>query len=155
MGILHKVTYLVSEPRLWDWFLTPFCTASQGYLFFFFFSPKDITSFIFLFLAMLGLSCFQWAFCICNKQGLLFIVMYRLLIEVASLVQSTGSRAHRLQQLQPLAFRTQTQYLWYTGLVALLHVEIFPNKESNPCPLHWQADSYQLWHEGSPLFFGF
>ena len=49
MGILHKVTYLVSEPRLWDWFLTPFCTASWGYLFFFFFPPKEITSFIYLF----------------------------------------------------------------------------------------------------------
>ena len=26
---------------------------------------------------------------------------------------------------------------WYKGLVALWHVD----QESNPCPLHWQADS--------------
>ena len=32
---------------------------------------------------------------------------------------------------------------------------IFPNQGSNPCPLHWQADSQPLRHQGSPslLFF--
>ena len=27
---------------------------------------------------------------------------------------------------------------------------IFPDQGSNPCPLHWQADSQPLRHEGSP-----
>ena len=27
---------------------------------------------------------------------------------------------------------------------------IFPDKGSNPCPLHWQADSQPLRHQGSP-----
>ena len=27
---------------------------------------------------------------------------------------------------------------------------IFPDQGSNPCPLHWQADSYPLRHKGSP-----
>ena len=27
---------------------------------------------------------------------------------------------------------------------------IFPNQGSNPCPLHWQADSQPLCHQGSP-----
>ena len=27
---------------------------------------------------------------------------------------------------------------------------IFPDQGSNPCPLHWQADSQQLHHQGSP-----
>ena len=27
---------------------------------------------------------------------------------------------------------------------------IFPDKGSNPCPLHWQADSQPLCHQGSP-----
>ena len=27
---------------------------------------------------------------------------------------------------------------------------IFPDQGSNPCPLHWQADSYPLRHQGSP-----
>ena len=27
---------------------------------------------------------------------------------------------------------------------------IFPDQGSNPCPLHWQADSQSLRHQGSP-----
>ena len=27
---------------------------------------------------------------------------------------------------------------------------IFPDQGSNPCPLHWQADSQPLRHQGSP-----
>ena len=29
---------------------------------------------------------------------------------------------------------------------------IFPDQGSNPCPLHWQADSQPLHHQGSPCF---
>ena len=29
--------------------------------------------------------------------------------------------------------------------------EILPDQGSNPCPLHWQADSQPLHHQGSPL----
>ena len=46
------------------------------------------------------------------------------------------------------------------GFVALQRVEIFPGEGSNPCPLHWQADSSPQDHQGSlsvlysePLFF--
>ena len=28
---------------------------------------------------------------------------------------------------------------------------IFPDQGSNPCPLHWQADSQPLRHQGSPM----
>ena len=30
---------------------------------------------------------------------------------------------------------------------------IFPDQGSNPCPLHWQADSQPLCHQGSPTYF--
>ena len=30
---------------------------------------------------------------------------------------------------------------------------IFPDQGSNPCPLHWQADSQPLCHQGSPIYF--
>ena len=30
---------------------------------------------------------------------------------------------------------------------------IFPDQGSNPCPLHWQADSQPLRHQGSPHIF--
>ena len=29
---------------------------------------------------------------------------------------------------------------------------IFPDQGSNPCPLHWQADSQPLRHQGSPIY---
>ena len=32
---------------------------------------------------------------------------------------------------------------------------ILPDQGSNPCPLHWQADSQPLRHQGSPLTFFF
>ena len=32
---------------------------------------------------------------------------------------------------------------------------IFPDQGSNPCLLHWQADSQPLRHQGSPDFFFF
>ena len=35
-------------------------------------------------------------------------------------------------------------------LGCLIPREIFPNQGSHRCPLHWQADSYPLCHQGSP-----
>ena len=32
---------------------------------------------------------------------------------------------------------------------------IFPDQGSNPCPLHWQADSQPLCHQGSPILLFF
>ena len=48
--------------------------------------------YLFLFLAALGLRCCAWAFFSCGEWGLLFVVVHRLLIEVASLAAE-----HRLQ----------------------------------------------------------
>ena len=36
------------------------------------------------------------------------------------------------------------------GLSCSAACGIFPNYGSNLCPLHWQADSYPLSHQGSP-----
>ena len=56
---------------------------------------------------MLGLCCYTWTFSACSGQGLLFIVVqgllfivvHGLLIAVASMLWSTGPRAHMLQEL--------------------------------------------------------
>ena len=45
---------------------------------------------IYLFLAVLGLRCFVPAFSSCLELGLLFVVMFGLLIAVASLVADLG-----------------------------------------------------------------
>ena len=54
---------------------------------------------IFFFLAALGLRCCTRAFSSCGEQGLLFVAVHRLLIEVASLVAKHGLEACGLQQL--------------------------------------------------------
>ena len=36
------------------------------------------------------------------------------------------------------------------GLCCSAACGIFPDQGSNPCPLHWQADSQWLHHQGSP-----
>ena len=101
--------------------------------------------FIYLLLAALGLRCCAQAFSSCGEQGLLLVAAHRLLIAVPSLVEH-GLQARRLQQL------------WCVGSVAVVAhglscstaCGIFPDQGSNPCPLHWQADSYPLCHQGSP-----
>ena len=59
------------------------------YLFIYLFIYKFIL-FIYLFLAALGLRCCTRAFSSCDQQGLLFVVVRRLLIAVASLVAEHG-----------------------------------------------------------------
>ena len=48
------------------------------------------TQIIYLFMAALGLCCCTWAFSSCGERGLLFVVVCRLLIAVASLVAEHG-----------------------------------------------------------------
>ena len=87
---------------------------------------------------MLGLCFCAKAFSSCGKQGPLFIVVRGPLTVADSLVGSTGSRC--------------------AGSVVVAHgpscsaaCGIFPDQGSNPCSLHWQADSQPLRHQGSPL----
>ena len=47
-------------------------------------------SFIYLFLAALGLCCCTWAFSSCSERGLLLVVVLGLLIVVASFVVEHG-----------------------------------------------------------------
>ena len=59
---------------------------SPGMPFFFFL----INLFIYLFMAALGLNCCALAFSSCGERGLLFVVVCRLRITVASLVVEHG-----------------------------------------------------------------
>ena len=71
-----------------------------------------------------------------------------------SLVEASGgcssSRCAGLSLSRPLLLQS-------TGSVVVAHgpsrsaaCGIFPDQSSNPCPLHWQADSQPLHHQGSP-----
>ena len=73
---------------------------------------------------------------VCRRE-LLFVVVHGLLLVMASpgWHRLQGAPAHR-----------------WTGLAAPQPVKSSQIQRLNPCPLHWQADSYPLHHQGSPLF---
>ena len=101
---------------------------------------EGVFSFFFnyyLFMGVLGLRFCARAFSSCGKWGPHFIAVHGPLTIAASLVAE-----HRLQR---------------AGSVVVAHgpscsaaYGIFPDQGSNPCPLHCQADSQPLRHQGSP-----
>ena len=67
----------------------------------------------------------------------------------------SSSRCTGLSPSRPLLLRSTGSRRAGSGVVA--HGPscpaargIFPDQGSNPCPLHWQADSQPLRHQGSP-----
>ena len=70
------------------------------------------------------------------------------------LLQRTGSRAHRLQWLQHVGSIAAALGPKSSGSIVMVHKfscsttwGIFPDLGSNPCLLHWQADSLPLSHQ--------
>ena len=81
-------------------------------------------------------------------------------VQGLSLVAASGghssSRCAGLSLSQPLLLRSTGSR--HAGSAIVAHgpscsaaCGIFPDQGSNPCPLHWQADSQPLCHQGSPL----
>ena len=69
----------------------------------------------------------------------------------------SSSRCAGLSLPQPLLLRSTGSRR--AGSVVVAHgpsrsaaCGIFPDQGSNPCLLHWQADSQSLRHQGSPMF---
>ena len=101
----------------------------------------------------------------------LFIYLYFWLcwafasVRGLSLVAASGghssSRCAGLSLSRPLLLRSTGSRRTgsrHAGSVVVAHgptcsvaCGIFPDQGSNPCPLHWQADSQPLHHQGSPL----
>ena len=107
-------------------------------LFFFF---KNFTLFIYLLIFWLC-----WVF-----------VSVRGLSLVAASGGHSSSRCAGLSLSRPLSLRSTGSRC--AGSVVVAHgpscstaCGILPDQGSNPCPLHWQADSQPLRHQGSPLF---
>ena len=78
-----------------------------------------------------------------------------------SLVAASGghssSRCTDLSPSRPLLLRSTGSRR--AGSVVVVHrpscsaaCGILPDQGSNPCPLHWQADSQPLCHQGSPNY---
>ena len=84
-----------------------------------------------------------------------FVSVQGLSLVVASGGRSS-SRCADLSLSQPLLLRSTGSRR--AGSVAVAHgpscsaaCGIFPDHGSNPCPLHWQADSQPLRHQGGPV----
>ena len=88
-------------------------------------------------MAVLGLRFCARAFSSCGKRGPLFIAVRRPLTIAASLVVEHRLQTHRLSNVAHGPSRS-------------VACGILPDQGSNPCPLHWQADSQPLRHQGSP-----
>ena len=104
-------------------------------------------SFIYLFLVARGLHphCCAWAFSNGGYEGYSLVVVFGLLIVVASLTEELRLQAHRLQQLRRMGSVVAAH-----GVSCSTACDIFLDQGLNPCPLHWQADCYPLRHQGSP-----
>ena len=48
-------------------------------------------------------------------------------------------------------WRAQDSVVMMHGFSCSTACGIFPDQRLNWCPLHWQADSYPLYHQGSPI----
>ena len=82
-------------------------------------------------------------------------VSVRGLSPVAASEGHSSSRCAGLSLSRPLLLRSTGSR--HAGSATVAHgpsrsaaCEIFPDQVSNPCPLHWQADSQPLRHQGSP-----
>ena len=93
-------------------------------------------NFMYLFLAVLGAHCCRQPFSSCVGRGLLSVAVHGFSLGWLLLLWSTGSRAHRLRLLRCVGSVVASR-----GLSCPAACGIFPDQESNLCPLHWQADS--------------
>ena len=91
----------------------------------------------------------------------LFFWLWWVLVSVRGLSPVVASGGHSSSQCaglspwQPLSLRSTGSRRAGSAVVAhslscSVARGIFPDQGSNPCPLHWQADSQPLRHQGSP-----
>ena len=109
----------------------------QWDIFRYFYVMFDSHSFFFFFLAVLGLRFLRGLSLVAASGGHSSSWCADLSLSGPLLLRGTDSRR--------------------TGSVVVAHgpscsaaCGIFPDQASNPCPLHWQADSQPLRHQGSP-----
>ena len=111
----------------------------------------------------------QFVFCFLKILFIyLFIYLWLCWVFVSvrglSLIAASGGHSSSwcagLSLLRPLLVRSTGSRRAGSAIVAhgpsrSAACGIFPEQGSNPCPLHWQADSQPLHHQGSPHQFVF
>ena len=109
--------------------------------------------FYFLFLKIIYLFIYFWLYWVfVSVRGLFFLV--------AASGGHSSSRCVGLSLSRPLLLQSTGSRR--AGSVVVAHgpscsaaCGIFPDQGLNPCPLHWQADSQPLRHQGSPIYLTF
>ena len=130
----------------------------------YFWNSCDISDFfVVIFVTMI---CDQWSFFFWNSCSFIYLFIYLWLCWVfvsvrgPSLVAASGghssSRCTGLPPSRPLLSRSTGSRRAGSAIVAhgpsrSAACGILPDQGSSPCPLHWQADSQPLCHQGSPI----
>ena len=96
--------------------------------------PSILSFFNELLLAALGLHCYLRAFSRCGERGATLPCGLQASLYLVSLVAE-----HRLESMRSSV--AAACGLVARGLSCPVACGIFPDQGSNPCPLHWQADS--------------
>ena len=135
------------------WLLVPFTLfiffKKYRMFFFIFIIYKLILFYNFYLFWLCWLFLAVWAFPLVVADRGYSLVVVRRLVAVASLgAQALGSRASAVAAHWPWAMGASIAVAH--GLSRSTARGIFLDQGSNPCPLHWQADSYPLHHQGSP-----
>jgi len=82
----------------------------------------------------------------CSAQAALWLRCAGLPLQWPPLLQRVGSGARGFQQSQHTASVVTMHMLSCSAACGL-----FPGRGRNLRPLRWQADSYALYHQGSPI----
>ena len=113
---------------------------------------------VFLFIYILFLKFYLFIYLFIYLWLCWVFVSVRGLSPLAASGGHSSSRCTGLSLSRPLLLRSTGSRR--AGSVIVAHVPscsaacgIFPDQGLNPCPLHWQADSQPLHHQGSPAFF--
>ena len=113
-----------------------------------------VTGLFFFFNIFFFLTIFAYLFIFILWLCWVFISVRGLSLVVASGSHSS-SRCVGLSPSRPLLLRSTASRCAGSATVAhgpscSVACGIFPDQDLNPCPLHWQADSQPLRHQGSP-----
>ena len=88
----------------------------------------------------------------------IYLWLHWVFVSVRGLSLVAASGGHSSSRCVGLSL-SRPLLLWSAGSVIVAHgpscsaaCGILPDQGSNPCPLHWQADSQLLRHHGSPEF---
>ena len=101
---------------------------------------------------MQDLCCYTSFYLVDMSGGYSLVVVHKLLMAVASLVAERGLSGAQALVVVACGLSNRGSRLSGCGTGTwLLHAcGIFLDRGSNPCLLHWQANSLPLSHQGSP-----